>query len=214
MFELLNGEEFYTFEEVPYPKFTLFEELYETEIQKYAIYNDILSRTNTLSFNHTSINLNILVPKDSPYWKHVINNWDILKLFYENYSVWQSYLYYIAFSNNDTTFTYLEEFMDSSLDGLSDICQKSDRFKTLLINILENSYKYFTVSKYKPFVNNRKCNPTDATNIVKKINRRRESYNTEFFLDFCIKYKIEIKELDYDSISLLHKLSVIQNLTA
>lgn len=213
MFELLNGEDFYTYEDVPFPQFTLFEELYENEIKNYAIYNDILSKINILSIEHTSTDLNVLVQEDLSYWKHVINNWDVMKLFYDNYSVWDSYLNYIVFKC-DSSSVSLEEFIDCSLYDLSSICQDSDRQKSLIINILEKSHKYFAVLNYKPFINNYRLNSNDVTNVVNKISKRITFYNSELFLDFCIKYKSKIKELDYESISFLHKLLVIKNLTA
>lgn len=81
-------------------------------------------------------------------------------------------------------------------------------------HILENSQKYFAVLKYKPFTNNGKCNLNNATNVVNKISKRIAFYNSELFLDFCIKYKSKIMELNCDSISFLHKLFVIKNLTS
>lgn len=182
----------YSPHEVPFPEKLLFEELYSDEIEEYDIYNSLIRKTTAVSscpiyfsFSESTVNKNI------SFWNLILENWEILLLFYNNCHIWDDYIANLIFSiySQDNLDTLLKELLNTTNIPFDDIIKRAET--------------YYYILNYNFSPRRRKVNE-----VFNMITKKITSYNLSLFVYFCYKNEHYIKDLDISSIKYLYRLFI------
>lgn len=186
----------YSPHEVPFPEKLLFEELYSYEIEKYDIYNSLIRRSPTassfpsyFSFSESTVN------EKASFWNLILENWEILLLFYNNYHIWSKYVENLIFPVD------MKTVQETNFDNLS-----KDLLNTTNIpfdDIMKRTETYYYILNYNFSPRKRKVN--EIFNMIKK---RITSYKLSLFVNFCFENEYYIQNLDIASIKYLYRLFI------
>lgn len=179
--------------EIPLPERLFFEELYDDEISKYDIYRALINNIPAFSSNSTRFTFSKeMIEKDISFWNLVLQNWNILLLFFNNNVIWDSYI------SSRIFLTYSNDKLDILL---SDMLNNSS---TLSCAIIKRAEEYFYILNYNFSPRKRKVDE-----IYNMITKKVTSYKLSLFLYFCYNNDYEIKELDSSSIKYLYRLFIL-----